>query len=285
MDAIKAQLLKLPILSPGSPSLSASKTGSRNSYTPRILLDSVQAFAHGSIHPHLPRHFTNTLLNCSIVLDERSIGKRHRKVYLQIQSIRIPITSAMDLKPSYTAVESLRKKYRDNLQESVGIQRDVRSRSFGSIVSPTRGRNSEAEVRWILALVNQDKEFVEIEFMDEEAFLRCYHRLGEVLCRMTINKALRLTKGGFLSLPKIEEAIAKCLLMTPTFPLLGNSSDAPIDPLVASIQREIRHALKIFHLKRDLNEVFHLLSHNLYSVSKEDLEMFVLRLEQEAVSK
>lgn len=121
---------------------------------------------------------------------------------------------------------------------------------------------------WTLIFSNKEKKQVELKFTNEKQFLKWHLVCSEVISELSLTQSVVPLNNGSLSLKKMEGALQKSYSLFPPkhhFPLL-------------------HHVTKIYQLKKDMNEIIHQLDLNLYSISLEEFQSFLERLEEEQVS-
>jgi hypothetical protein len=121
---------------------------------------------------------------------------------------------------------------------------------------------------WVIMMINKEKKIIQLKFPSEKQFLKWHLILSEIISELSLMQALQPINNGSISMKKLETAIQKALSLFPPkhhFPLLTRG-------------------IKVFQLKKDIPEILHRLHQNTYSVSKEELILFLQRVEDEQVS-
>lgn len=299
MDKLKSHLINFSTSLPfaGSKNNALSTLSARDGREEE-LISSSKVLVRGSIHPLLPQQFSTPFVTCSLHSFSQPRGGATRYT-LTIGKITIEILPSMQMKPLYQALEQLLSHSR---------RRDSRTRSLsrhssGSISSeldkgedlvPATTGVAVADIDWVVGLMNKEHKYVELKFQTEHVFVRWRAKLADIICDLVLHQSLRLTKEGNISLKKLEQAIDKALTLFSSSILSESTSqtNSPIKSsghLIPSPSAQpaclplLTHCLKIHHLKRDLHEVIHQLSLNIYSISKEELQHFILRVEDEPV--
>lgn len=192
-----------------------------------IVHDPIQV--KGSLHRLLPAQQYSSPIPSALV----SIPVNEITTFtLAIGSIRIPILASMLLNPSITSLQ-------DVLRE---------------------------EADFSMSLFARDGKCIYIQLPNAQLLQKWHRAFREAMVEMLFTQAFQVTKEGYLSIKKLENAIKKSQVLVP------------------AANCHVLRAKRLRNLKVDINELIARIKNNEYSVTKEELLAFFQRAEVDRVS-